>query len=119
MGGARRKWTRRGGRSCVGGFRSRAARAALSDSSTSFLATVPLSPKTTTSAVLRESLQGDPTGSGKEQIAAALCRRSRRTRYSSPCSEIRRRNGTRPYTDKGAKKTAKGSVFQDAAEQTE
>src|ERR1700747_2670493 len=36
---------------------------------TSFLATVLLSPQEDVSAVLRESLQGDPTGSGKEQIA--------------------------------------------------
>ena len=39
---------------------------------TSFLATALLSPQDDVSAVLRESLQGDPTGSGKEQIAAAL-----------------------------------------------
>src|SRR6478609_5224387 len=38
----------------------------------SFLATVLLSTQSDVSAVLSESLQADPTGSGKERIAAAL-----------------------------------------------
>jgi hypothetical protein len=61
------------GRSCVGVFPSPGGYGRRAKGlPTSFLATALLSPQDDVSAVLRNSLQGDPTGSGKEQIAAAL-----------------------------------------------
>jgi len=82
---------------------------------TSFLATALLSPQDDVSAVLRNSLQDDPTGSGKEQIAAALQAVAQDPLFAALFrnTQARRDEG---YTDKGAKKTAKGSVFKAAAE---
>src|ERR1700681_2808294 len=82
---------------------------------TSFLATALLSPQDDVSAVLRDSLQSDPTGSGKEQIAAALQAVAQDPLFVAllRSTQARRDNA---YTDKGAKKTAKGSVFKAAAE---
>src|SRR5579863_10111558 len=82
---------------------------------TSFLATALLSPQDDVSAVLRESLQGDPTGSGKEQIAAALQAVAQDPLFVSLLRNTQARRDE-AYTDKGAKKTAKGSVFKAAAE---
>ena len=82
---------------------------------TSFLATVLLSPQDDVSAVLRDSLQGDPTGSGKEQIAAALQAVAQDPLFVALLRETQARRDA-AYTDKGAKKTAKGSVFKAAAE---
>ena len=67
------------------------------------------------SAVLRESLQGDPTGSGKEQIAAALQAVAQDPLFLALLRNTQAQRD-KAYTDKGAKKTAKGSVFKDAAE---
>src|SRR5580658_1200892 len=82
---------------------------------TSFLATALLSPQDDVSAVLRESLQGDPTGSGKEQIAAALQAVAQDPLFLALLRNTQARRD-KAFTDKGAKKTAKGSVFKDAAE---
>ena len=82
---------------------------------TSFLATALLSPQEDVSAVLRNSLQDDPTGSGKEQIAAALQAVAQDPLFVALLRETQARRDA-AYTDKGAKKTAKGSVFKLAAE---
>src|ERR1700693_4663086 len=82
---------------------------------TSFLATALLSPQDDVSAVLRESLQGDPTGSGKEQIAAALQAVAQDPLFLALLRNTQAQRD-KAFTDKGAKKTAKGSVFKDAAE---
>jgi energy-coupling factor transporter ATP-binding protein EcfA2 len=82
---------------------------------TSFLATALLSPQDDVSAVLRESLQGDPTGSGKEQIAAALQAVAQDPLFLALLRNTQAQRD-KAYTDRGAKKTAKGSVFKDAAE---
>jgi len=82
---------------------------------TSFLATALLSPQEDVSAVLRNSLQDDPTGSGKEQIAAALQAVAQAPLFVALLRETQARRDA-AYTDKGAKKTAKGSVFKASAE---
>src|SRR5271169_3182664 len=82
---------------------------------TSFLATALLSPQEEVSAILRQSLQDDPTGSGKEQISAALQAVAQDPLFVALLRETQARRDA-AYTDKGAKKTAKGSVFKLAAE---
>jgi len=82
---------------------------------TSFLATALLSPQEDVGAVLRNSLQDDPTGRGKEQIAAALQAVAQDPLFIALLRETQARRDS-AYTDKGAKKTAKGSVFKAAAE---
>ena len=82
---------------------------------TSFLATALLSPQDDVSAVLYNSLQDDPTGSGKEQIAAALQAVAQDPLFVALLRETQARRDA-AYTDKGAKKTAKGSVFKTAAD---
>ena len=82
---------------------------------TSFLATALLSPQSDVSAVLRDSLQDDPTVSGKEQIAAALQAVAQDPLFVALLRNTQAQRD-KAYTDKGAKKTAKGSVFKDAAE---
>jgi hypothetical protein len=67
------------------------------------------------SAILHKSLQDDPTGSGKEQIAAALQAVAQDPLFVALLRETQGRRDA-AYTDKGAKKTAKGSVFKAAAE---
>jgi hypothetical protein len=81
----------------------------------SFLVTALLSPQDDVSAVLRDSLQDDPTASGKEQIAAALQAVAQDPLFVALLKETQARRDE-AYTDKGAKKTAKGSVFKLAAE---
>src|SRR6516165_7567061 len=82
---------------------------------TSFLATALLSTQADVTALLQESLQDDPTGSGKEQIAAALQAVAQDPLFVALLRETQARRDE-AYTDKGAKKTAKGSVFKVAAE---
>jgi DNA repair exonuclease SbcCD ATPase subunit len=82
---------------------------------TSFLATVLLSPQDDVSAALGSSLDGDATSSAKEQIAAALQAVAQDPLFIALLREIQGRRDA-AYTDKGAKKTAKGSVFKEAAE---
>ena len=82
---------------------------------TSFLATALLSPQDDVSAVLHNSLQNDPTGSGKEQIAAALQAVAQDPLFVALLRETQARRDA-AYTDKGAKKTVRGSVFKAAAD---
>ena len=82
---------------------------------TSFLATALLSTQSDVAAMLRESLQNDPTASGKEQIAAALQAVAQDPLFVALLNSDQARRDE-AYTDKGAKKTAKGSVFKVAAE---
>ena len=65
--------------------------------------------------MLRDSLQDDPTGSGKERIAAALQAVAQDPLFVALLRETQARRDE-AYTDKGAKKTAKGSVFKAAAD---
>jgi AAA domain len=81
----------------------------------SFLATALLSPQDDVSAVLRDSLQSDLASSGKEQIAAALQAVAQDPLFLALLRNTQAQRD-KAYTDKGAKKTAKGSVFKDAAE---
>jgi hypothetical protein len=82
---------------------------------TSFLATALLSPQEDVSAVLHSSLRDDPAGSGKEQIAAALQAVAQAPLFVALLRETQARRDA-AYTDKGAKKTATGSIFKLAAE---
>src|ERR1700730_10279130 len=81
----------------------------------SFLATALLSPQDDVSAVLHSSLQGDPTGSGKEQIAAALQAVAQDPLFVALLRETQARRDA-AYTDRGARSTARGSVFKIAAD---
>lgn len=82
---------------------------------TSFLATALLSPQDDVGAVLKNSLQEDSTASGKELIAAALQAVAQDPLFVALLRETQARRDA-AYTDKGVKKTAKGSVFKAAAE---
>jgi hypothetical protein len=66
-------------------------------------------------AVLNDSLQGDPSGTGKERIAAALQAVAQDPLFAAllRATQVRRDEA---YTDKGMKKTVKGSVFKAAAD---
>jgi hypothetical protein len=81
----------------------------------SFLATVLLSTQADVAAVLSESLSNDPTGTGKERIAAALQAVSQDPLFVALLRATQARRD-QAYTEKGAKKTAKGSVFKEAAD---
>lgn len=82
---------------------------------TSFLATALLSTQSDVAALLRDTLQNDPTASGREQIAAALQAVAQDPLFVSLLRNVQTRRDE-AYTDKGAKKTAKGSVFKVAAD---
>jgi AAA domain len=82
---------------------------------TSFLATALLSTQSDVAAMLRESLQSDVTSSGKDQIAAALQAVAQDPLFIALLKSAQTRRDE-AYTDKGAKKTAKGSVFKIAAD---
>jgi energy-coupling factor transporter ATP-binding protein EcfA2 len=82
---------------------------------TSFLATVLLSTQSRVTAVLKESLQADPSGTGRERIAAALQAVAQDPLFVALLRATQERRD-HAYTDKGAKKTAKGSVFKTAAD---
>lgn len=82
---------------------------------TSFLATALLSTQAEVTAVLEAGLQNDPTGSGKERIAAALQAVAQDPLFVSLLRETQARRDE-AFTEKGAKKTAKGSVFKAAAD---
>ncbi len=81
----------------------------------SFLATALLSPQDDVSAVLHSSLQDDPTGSGQERIAAALQAVAQDPLFVALLRETQARRDA-AYTDRGAKSTARGSVFKIAAD---
>ena len=82
---------------------------------TSFLSTVLLSTQSDVTAVLSDSLQGDSTGTGKERIAAALQAVSQDPLFVALLNATQARRDE-AYTEKGAKKTAKGTVFKAAAD---
>jgi len=82
---------------------------------TSFLATALLSTQSDVAAMLRESLHSDVTSSGKEQIAAALQAVAQDPLFTTLLKSVQARRDE-AYTDKGAKKTAKGSIFKMAAD---
>jgi energy-coupling factor transporter ATP-binding protein EcfA2 len=81
---------------------------------TSFLATVLLSTQSDVTDVLEASLQGDPSGTGRELIAAALQAVAQDPLFTAMLRATQARRDE-AFTDKGSKKTAKGSVFQVAA----
>jgi hypothetical protein len=81
----------------------------------SFLATVLLSTQTDVTAVLSESLSSDLSGTGKERIAAALQAVAQDPLFLALLRATQARRD-QAYTEKGARKTAKGSVFKEAAE---
>jgi hypothetical protein len=81
----------------------------------SFLATALLSTQTDVSAILGQGLEGDAAGSGKEQIAAALQAVAQDPLFVELLKKTQEQRDA-AYTDKGAKKTAKGSVFKAAAD---
>jgi energy-coupling factor transporter ATP-binding protein EcfA2 len=82
---------------------------------TSFLGTALLSTQADVTALLEDSLANDPTASGKEQIAAALQAIAQDPLFVALLRSTQARRDE-AYTDKGAKKTAKGSVFKAVAE---
>ncbi len=82
---------------------------------TSFLATALLSTQSDVAAILGESLQKDLTGSGREWIAAALQAVAQDPLFVSLLRDVQARRDE-AYTDKGYKKTAKGSLFKVAAD---
>jgi hypothetical protein len=81
---------------------------------TSFLATALLSTQSDVTAVLADSLQGDPSGTGRELIAAALQAVAQDPLFTAILRATQSRYDE-AYTDRGAKKRAKGSVLQVAA----
>jgi DNA repair exonuclease SbcCD ATPase subunit len=81
----------------------------------SFIATALLSTQADVSAVLRDSLEDDPSATGKERIAAALQAVAQDPLFAALLKNVQARRDE-AYTDKGAKKTAKGSVFKLAAD---
>jgi DNA repair exonuclease SbcCD ATPase subunit len=82
---------------------------------TSFLATALLSAQDDVGALLKNSLMEDSVASGKEQIAAALQAVAQDPLFVALLRETQARRDA-AYTDKGAKKTAKGSVLKAATE---
>jgi energy-coupling factor transporter ATP-binding protein EcfA2 len=81
----------------------------------SFLATVLLSTQSDVTSVLHDSLKGDVSGTGRERIAAALQAVAQDPLFAALLRATQARRDE-AYTDKGAKKTAKGSVFKAAAD---
>lgn len=81
----------------------------------SFLATVLLTTQANVSAVLAESLEDDPTGTGKERIAAALQAVAQDPLFLALLRATQVKLD-QAYTEKGAKKRAQGSVFKEAAD---
>ena len=65
--------------------------------------------------MLKDSLQDDASGTGRERIAAALEAAMQDPLFIAlrKATQARRDEA---YTDKGAKKTARGSVFKAAAD---
>src|SRR5690349_2417717 len=82
---------------------------------TSFLATVLLSTQADVTDVLGRSLYDDGTASGKDQIAMALQAVAQDPLFLALLRQTQARRDE-AYTDKGAKKTARGSVFKIAAD---
>ena len=81
----------------------------------SFLATALLSTQADVTNLLDSSLTGDGTFSGKERIAAALEAVAQDPLFVALLRKVQERRDE-AYTDKGSKKTARGSVFKVAAD---
>ncbi|HEY2290844.1 MAG TPA: AAA family ATPase [Thermoanaerobaculia bacterium] len=81
----------------------------------SFLATALLSTQADVTDILGRSLHDDGTESGKEQIAAALQAVAQDPLFLALLRQTQARRDE-AYTDRGAKKTARGSVFKVAAD---
>jgi DNA repair exonuclease SbcCD ATPase subunit len=81
----------------------------------SFLATALLSTQAEVADVLRGSLADDSIPTGKERIAAALQAAAEDPQFAAILREVQARRDE-AFTDKGQKKTAKGSVFKAAAD---
>ena len=81
---------------------------------TSFLATALLSTQSDVTDVLENSLQNDPSGSGRELIAAALQAAIQDPLFTAMLRATQERYDE-AFTDKGRKKTGRESVFQVAA----
>ena len=81
----------------------------------SFLATALLSTQADVTAMLRDSLQDDPTAGGKERIAAALQAVAQDPMFVELLRRAQERRDS-AYTATGAKKASRGSAFRDAAE---
>ncbi len=81
----------------------------------SFLATALLSTQAEVTNLLDCSLTSDGTGSGKDRIAAALEAVAQDPLFVALLRKVQERRDE-AYTDKGAKKTARGSVFKVAAD---
>src|SRR5271166_5457928 len=82
---------------------------------TSFLATALLSTQAEVTAVLDGSLRGDPSSTGRERIAAALQAVAQDPLFAALLRQTQARRDE-AYTDKGARKTARGTPFKVAAE---
>jgi hypothetical protein len=82
---------------------------------TSFLATALLSTQSDVTSILNHSLQGDPSDTGRERIAAALEAVAQDPLFAALLRETQARRDE-AYTDGGAKKTARGSPFKVAAD---
>jgi hypothetical protein len=82
---------------------------------TSFLATALLSTQADVTDVLGRSLHDDGTASGKDQIAAALQAVAQDPLFLALLRQTQARRDE-AFTDRGAKKTARGSVFKVAAD---
>lgn len=81
----------------------------------SFLATALLSTQANVTDVLGRSLHDDGSASGKEQIASALEAVAQDPLFAALLRRTQER-WDEAYTDRGAKKTARGSVFKVSAE---
>jgi hypothetical protein len=82
----------------------------------SFLSTVLLSTQDDVTALLSDNLSSDGAASGKERIATALQAAAQDPLFLTLLHEAQARRDE-AFTDKGARKTAKGSVFKVAADQ--
>ena len=81
----------------------------------SFLATALLSTQSDVTAILNDSLQGDSSSTGKDRIAAVLQAVAQDPRFTALLRATQERHDE-AYTDRGARKTAQGSVFRVAAD---
>jgi len=82
---------------------------------TSFLATVLLSTQAEVTTVLNDSLRDDAAGTGRERIAAALQAVAQDPLFAALLKATQERRDE-AYTDTGARRTARGSVFRAAAD---
>ena len=82
---------------------------------TSFLATVLLSTQAAVSAVLKDSLGGDPDLSGKERITSALNAVAQDPLFKSLLQQAQERRDE-AYTPTGGRRQSKASPFKTAAE---